>query len=83
LMLSNVASMLVIGTVRLGIEKRWDVATFGKISLTLSISNLIMTFINAVGIVIFPMLKRTEKSELPELYVKIRTLLMPVLLGFL
>ncbi|HGA1473215.1 TPA: hypothetical protein ACIRK7_001944, partial [Streptococcus suis] len=69
LMLSNVASMLVIGTVRLGIEKRWDVATFGKISLTLSISNLIMTFINAVGIVIFPMLKRTEKSELPELYV--------------
>lgn len=83
LMLSNVASMLVIGTVRLGIEKRWDVATFGKISLTLSISNLIMTFINAVGIVIFPMLKRTEKSELPELYVKIRTLLMPVLLGLL
>ncbi|HFI0307019.1 TPA: hypothetical protein ACGOVM_002130 [Streptococcus suis] len=83
LMLSNVASMLVIGTVRLGIEKRWDVATFGKISLTLSTSNLIMTFINAVGIVIFPMLKRTEKSELPELYVKIRTLLMPVLLGFL
>ena len=83
LMLSNVASMLVIGTVRLGIEKRWDVATFGKISLTLSISNLIMTFINAVGIVIFPMLRRTEKSVLPELYVKIRTLLMPVLLGFL
>ncbi|MFX3828791.1 hypothetical protein ACJBTR_10545, partial [Streptococcus suis] len=24
LMLSNVSSMLVIGTVRLGIEKRWD-----------------------------------------------------------
>ncbi|HEP1795121.1 TPA: hypothetical protein VB881_001775 [Streptococcus suis] len=83
LMLSNVASMLVIGTVRLGIERRWDVSTFGKISLTLSISNLIMTFINAVGIVIFPMLKRTEETELPNLYVRIRTLLMPVLLGFL
>ncbi|HFI0639750.1 TPA: hypothetical protein ACGO3K_001875 [Streptococcus suis] len=83
LMLSNVASMLVIGTVRLGIERKWDVSTFGKISLTLSISNLIMTFINAVGIVIFPMLKRTDETELPNLYVRIRTLLMPVLLGFL
>lgn len=83
LMLSNVASLLIIGTVRLGIEKRWDVATFGKISLTLSVSNLIMTFINAIGVVVFPMLKRTEGSELPKLYVKIRNLLMPILLGFL
>ncbi|HFI0454058.1 TPA: hypothetical protein ACGOYY_002050, partial [Streptococcus suis] len=83
LMLSNVASMLIIGTVRIGIEKRWDVATFGKISLTLSISNLIMTFINAIGIVVFPMLKRTEESQLPTLYIKIRNLLMPFLLGFL
>ncbi|MDQ8766999.1 hypothetical protein RFG22_04550 [Streptococcus ruminantium] len=83
LMLSNVASMLVIGTVRLGIEKHWDVSTFGKISLTLSISNLVMTFINAIGIVIFPMLRRTEERALPGLYVKIRNILMPVLLGFL
>ncbi len=83
LMLSNVASMLIIGTVRFGIESRWDVSTFGKISLTLSLSNLIMTFINAIGIVVFPMLKRTEVSQLPGLYVKIRNRLMPVLLGFL
>ncbi len=83
LMLSNVASMLVIGIVRFGIEKRWDVSTFGKISLTLSISNLIMTFINAVGIVIFPLLKRTDEDELPNLYVKMRNYLMLILLGSL
>lgn len=53
LMFSNIASMLIIGTVRMGIERTWDVATFGKVSLTLSISNLMMTFINAIGIVIF------------------------------
>ncbi|MDG3132069.1 hypothetical protein MKL26_03375 [Streptococcus suis] len=83
LMLSNIASMLIIGIVRLGIEKRWDISTFGKISLTLSISNLIMTFINAVGIVVFPLLRRTDESKLPFLYIKIRNILMPVLLGFL
>ncbi|MBF0819537.1 hypothetical protein [Streptococcus acidominimus] len=83
LMLSNVASLLIIGTVRLGIEKQWDIVTFGKVSLTLSISNLMMIFINAVGIVIFPMLKRLEHSKLPLLYQNLRNILMPLMLGML
>lgn len=83
LMLSNVASMLIIGIVRLGIEREWDVTTFGKISLTLSISNLIMVFINAVGLVVFPFLKRTSKEKLPALYREIRNVLMVVLLGIM
>ncbi|MGT2755627.1 oligosaccharide flippase family protein [Streptococcus ovuberis] len=83
LMFSNIASMLIIGTVRLGIEYRWDVATFGKISLTLSISNLIMIFINAVGIVIFPMLKRMKEEYLAEVYISLRDLLMVGLLSVL
>ncbi|MGT2716201.1 hypothetical protein [Streptococcus respiraculi] len=83
LMLSNVASLLIIGIVRLGIERQWDIATFGKVSLTLSISNLMMIFINAVGIVIFPMLKRLERSRLPFLYKNLRNLLMPLMLGML
>lgn len=54
LMFANIASMLIIGIVRFGIERAWDVATFGKVSLTLSISNMMMIFINAVGIIMFP-----------------------------
>lgn len=42
LMFATIASMLIIGVVRFGIERSWDVATFGKVSLTLSISNLLM-----------------------------------------
>lgn len=83
LMFANIASMLVIGVVRFGIEKSWDVATFAKISLTLSISNLMMLFINAVGIIMFPILRRTDEKKLPDLYSTMRTFLMVIMLGIL
>lgn len=54
------------------------VATFGKVSLTLSISNLLMIFINAISLVLFPKLKRLEKSSLNIMYTSIRDLLMPI-----
>lgn len=79
LMLSNIASMLIIGIVRLGIEKNWNVETFGKVSLTLSISNLMMVFINAIGLIMFPILRRSEKNRLAELYKMLRDLLMLIL----
>ncbi|TFI75727.1 oligosaccharide flippase family protein [Carnobacterium divergens] len=79
LMFSNIASMLIIGIVRLGIERRWSIETFGKISLTLSISNLMLIFINAIGIIMFPLLRRIEESKLSEIYTILRSLLMIVL----
>ncbi|MGB4588358.1 MAG: hypothetical protein WBI17_03865 [Clostridiaceae bacterium] len=83
LMFSNIASMLVIGIVRFGIERYWDVSTFGKVSLTLSISNLLMIFINAVGIIMFPLLRRTDKKKLPAFYILMRTFIMVIMMGFL
>ncbi|WP_102348322.1 hypothetical protein [Bacillus sp. Marseille-P3661] len=83
LMFANIASMLIIGVVRFGIERSWDVSTFGKVSLTLSISNLMMLFINAVGIILFPILRRTEKDKLPSIYITMRDFLMIFLLGIL
>ncbi len=83
LMFSSIASMLIIGIVRFGIERGWDVGVFGKVSLTLSISNLFMTFINAIGLILFPLLRRTDKKRYPELYTTMRTMLMPALLGIL
>ncbi len=76
LMLANIASTLIIGVVRFGIQKNWDIETFGKISLTLNISNLLMTFINAVAVIMFPLLRREEKSNLPKIYMIIRNTLM-------
>lgn len=83
LMFSNIASMLIIGIVRFGIERTWDVATFGKVSLTLNISNMTMLFINAIGIIMYPILRRTNKDKLYVIYTTARNLLMIVLLGAL
>ncbi|WP_312460628.1 hypothetical protein [Proteiniclasticum sp.] len=83
LMLSSIASMLIIGIVRFGIEQGWSVGVFGKVSLTLSISNLFMTFINAIGLILFPLLRRTDESRYKDLYLTMRSLLMPILLGVL
>lgn len=80
LMFANIASLFIIGIVRFGIERSWDISTFGKISLTLSISNLMMLFINAVGIIMFPVLRRTNENKLPEIYSTMRTFLMVPLL---
>lgn len=76
LMLANIASTLIIGVVRFGIQKNWDIETFGKISLTLNISNLLMTFINAVAVIMFPLLRREEESNLPKIYMILRNTLM-------
>lgn len=83
LMFANIASILIIGIVRFGIERIWDVATFGKVSLTLSVSGLMMIFVNAVGIIMFPMLRRTDPQKLPRIYITMRTLLMTSLFGIL
>lgn len=83
LMFANIASMLIIGVVRFGIEHSWDVKTFGEISLTISVSNLMMLFINALGIIMFPILKRTDDKKLSSIYVTMRDFLMIILLGLL
>lgn len=83
LMFSNIASSLVIGVVRFGIERSWNVAVFGKVSLTLSISGLMMIFINTMGMIIYPILRRSPRESLPSLYVTLRDILMVILLAFL
>ncbi|MBI6027021.1 lipopolysaccharide biosynthesis protein, partial [Clostridium perfringens] len=83
LLLANLASMLIIGIVRLCIEKNWTIDTFGKVSLTLSICNMLMIFINSIGIILFPTLRRVDKEKLIVIYSKIRNVLMIVLIGIL
>lgn len=83
LMIANIASILIIGVVRFGIERSWDVETFGKVSLTLGVANLMMLFINALGIIMFPILRRTNEKNLSNIYVTMRDLMMVVLLGAL
>lgn len=77
LMLGNIAGQLILGIVRMGIERNWDIQTFGKLSLTLSISNMVLSFFSTIGIVIFPILRRTNSDKISGLYDNVRTLMVP------
>ncbi|MBG9544828.1 flippase [Cytobacillus firmus] len=83
LLIANISSLLIIGVVRLSIERTWGVSVFGKVSLVLSIANLLMIFINALGLVLFPILKRTDEKNLSNIYITFRDILMLLLLGVL
>lgn len=80
LMFANIASMLIIGIIRFGIQNKWDVETFGKISLTLSISNMLMVFVGAISLAIFPIVKKTNKKNYEVIYPKVRTIVSPLTL---
>lgn len=79
LLISNAAGLLIVGIVRFGIQQEWGVATFGKISLTFSITNLLMVFIGAISLVLFPKLRKIDKSKISEFYFAIRDTLMPII----
>lgn len=83
LLFANIAGLLIIGIVRFSIERTWSVEVFGKVSLTMSVSNLMMLFINAVSVVMFPVLKRTPQERWAGSYTRLRGLLVTPMLGLL
>jgi O-antigen/teichoic acid export membrane protein len=72
LMLANIAGMLIIGVVRYGISIGWDVSTFGRVSLTLGISNFLMVFITSISVVFFPIIKRMDENRRAIAYKMVR-----------
>lgn len=81
LMFASLSSLLITGVVRFGIENHWDIATFGKVSLTLSLSSIVMIAINAIAVVMYPMLRRTDEKSFPKIYSIMRVLLMGIIFG--
>ena len=83
---ANIAGLLIIGVVRYGISMGWDVATFGKVSLTLGISNFLMVFITSVSVVFFPIIKRMDEGKRVTVYESIRgcldIILFAALIGY-
>jgi len=63
LLIANLSSALIVGIIRIIIENVWSIEIFGKISLTLNVSSLLMILINAVSVVMFPLLKRMKEEE--------------------
>lgn len=74
LLIANYASIFILGVFRWGIEWKWGVEVFGRISLILSISNLILAFLSAISIVLYPILRKVDKEKLSEVYIHYRFL---------
>ena len=83
LMIANLASTLLVGGAKMVIQWRWDELVFGKLAFSFQVSNLFLTFVTAISVVLFPSLKRMKEGELPGLYGKMRTLLSLCLFGVL
>jgi O-antigen/teichoic acid export membrane protein len=63
LMTSNIAGILILGFGRLIIEREWGISSFGKLSLSLSLTSFFLLFISQVSIVLFPMLLKKGKDQ--------------------
>lgn len=75
LMIANIANSLILGIGRFMIEKKWDVITFGKVSLSLSLVSFFLMFISQVSMVLFPVLRQVTYTQLLKLYNSIRHIL--------
>lgn len=79
LMLANWSSTLLVGCAKMIVQWHWGLLIFGKVAFSFSLSNLFLSFVTAVSIVLFPQLKRMEQEQLPYVYRKIRAIITPVL----
>lgn len=79
LLLANWTSILLMGSARMVIEWRWGELVFGQVAFAFSLTNIFLTFVTAVSVVLFPSLKRIQGDSLPQMYQDIRQVLSPVL----
>lgn len=70
LVLSNIASMLILGCGRFMIDIHFGIATFSKVSLMIMMVNFILTFVNQISLVLYPELKQWDESKKHSFYEK-------------
>lgn len=68
LMFSSIASALILGSGRIIIDNIWGIETFGKISFSISMVNMILLFIRQVSMVMFPALRQVDNNSLTQIY---------------
>lgn len=83
LMISNIASQLIIGSTRFFIDTKWGVETFGKVSLSLSITNFFLTFISQISMVLFPVLRNVKEENQKKYYTYIKEIIEIILFTIL
>ncbi|MGB4465565.1 MAG: hypothetical protein WBI55_05525 [Eubacteriales bacterium] len=80
LMIASYSANLVVGLGKMIVQWRWDELTFGKVSLSFSLTTFVLHFVTAISVVLFPSIKRLDSDRLPDLYKSIRDGISPLLL---
>jgi len=75
LFFSNFSSMLSIGIFRFLIENKWDIITFGKVSLAISAVGAFVVLSNAASLALFPAMRRIDEKYIKESFVLTNDLL--------
>lgn len=68
LMIATYAGMLIISSVKMIIDASWGVEVFGYFSFSLTLSNVFLTFVSQVSIVVFPALRRIQPDKQKSVY---------------
>lgn len=76
-------SSIVIGVNRFGFERQWGIEEFGKISLAIALSNMVLRCVNSISVVMFPTLRTVDEKRLPEIYKFINAVLMTTIFVFM
>ena len=71
LMIANIASYLIIGSMRFLIDSRWGIEVFSKVSFSISLVNFVILFVQQLSMVLFPALRQLEKNTLRKIYIRI------------
>jgi hypothetical protein len=74
-MLSNIASMLILGVLRFIVDEHWGIEVFGEVSFALQLVSLFIVFATQLAMVLFPALRQIDRSKLADVYTLIRSVL--------
>jgi O-antigen/teichoic acid export membrane protein len=83
LTIANVSSTFIVGAGRQVVDMMGGINDFGKISLATGITSFFLLFINQVGLVLFPALRRLDEKQLKNVFDKTRMglgYILPVIL---
>lgn len=75
LMVANVASMLILGVMRLLIDGAWGIDVFGRVSFALSMVSFFITFVSQASMVLFPALRQGTSAERRAFYRAVRNMM--------
>lgn len=83
LMIASLTGMLVFGFGRFVVERFDSVAAYGTYSFAISTTNLVLIFMTAIGVVVYPTMNRLDEKKYSTYFTKIDKILSILVFGLL